>query len=304
MQHSPNENRTLDESIDRLLAIKPVTTEAEELVEKCRAVRLAVGGVLSAELRKPVGDVSVPFHVILNGHWCATELVYWTATLYHPEVWSALASDPAFAKIVFLPLKREFHGAETQFGAIVWASHADPATVTQSDIEEIRLCYIQVSTCFFRLTWQLSVVFDFLETCWHDSMLNRNWNVKDDIYFASRFYDVLRSTEGEESCQNDFGDEVIDYRINDARTTFAQIAIRGLLIRGFPIRTWEHFLEPLFTRWFSEHQSLHTSAQIAEIVEVLRGGEELPPPITSRYSESELAVARAAIKIRHCGGNE
>lgn len=90
---------------------------------------------------------------------------------------------------------------------------------------------------------------------------------------------------------------MFEYRINDARTAFAQMAIQGLLIRGLPIRAWEHFLEPLFTRWFSEYQSLYTSAQIAEIAEVLRGGEELPDPITSRYSESELAVARTAIKI-------
>jgi hypothetical protein len=76
-----------------------------------------------------------------------------------------------------------------------------------------------------------------------------------------------------------------------------KIAIQGLLIQGCPIRAWEHFLEPLFTRWFSEYQSLHTSAQIVEIADVLRGGEKLPPPITSRFSESELAVARTAIKI-------
>lgn len=297
MQRNPNEERTLDDAIDRLLSIRPVKTEAEELVEKCTALRLAVGGVLSKELSESVGDESVSFAVLLDGHWSATELVYWSATLYHPEVWSALASDPAFAKIVFLPMREPFHGAETVFGTIVWASHADPETLTESDIEQIRICYVQVSACFSRLTWQFSVVLDVIENLWQAGRPKRNWNAVDDIYFASRVHDVMPISAGQQGCRNDFGDEMIEYRINKARTAFAQIAIQGLLIRGFPIRVWEHFLEPLFSRWFSEYQSLYTSAQIAEVAEVLRGGEELPASITSRYSESELTVARTAINI-------
>jgi len=297
MRRSQYENRRLDDAIDRLLAIKPVETEAEELVEKCAAVRIAVGSVLSKEIEEFVGEKSVPRRVLMDGHWAATELLYWAATVYRPEVWSVLTSDPHFARIAFLPLEETFHGAETAFGPIVWASHADPATLTERDIDMMRANYLQVSVCFSRMTWKLAAIFEVLEKFWDDNNVARKGYGHDDIYFASRLYDVLRSSAGEEGCGNDYRDEMIEYRINDARTAFAQIAIQGLLIRGLPVRAWEHLLEPLFTRWFTETQSLYTAAQVAEIAEVLRGGEELPQSITSRYSESELAVARTAIKI-------
>ena len=302
MQRRQYEGLSLDDAINRLLAIKPVETEAEEIVEKCAAARIAIGSVLCKELAESFGEESVPRGVILDGHWSATELIYWTMSVYHPEVWSALASDPRFATIAFLPLDEAFHGAETQFGALVWASHADPATLTESDIENLRGFYLQVSLCFSRLTWQLAAVFEVLEKYWDDHNVARKGYGPDDMHFAARFYDVLRSSSGEESCGKDYSDEGIEYRINDARTEFAQIAIQSLLLRGVPIRSWDHFLESLFTRWLSEKQRLYASVQIAVIGELKGEGENLPESVTSRYSESELAVAQAAIRHELLGG--
>lgn len=186
MQRRQNDGLSLDDAINRLLAVRPVETEAEQIVERCAAVRIAIGSVLGNELQELMDEDSIPHSVILTGHWSATELIYWIMTAHHPEVWSALASDPFFATIVFPPLEEPFHGAETQFGAIVWASHADPATLTEWDIGNLRGFYRQVSVCFSRMTWKLAAVFEMLEKHWDDRNVARKRYGPDDMYFASR----------------------------------------------------------------------------------------------------------------------
>lgn len=298
MQRSQNENeRSMDELV-HVMVTDSSEMASEEIVNRCAAMRSAIGNKLREELQESLGDEAFLLDVLPDGHWSAIELIFWSITVHRPAVWSALASDSAFAKIALMPLPTKFHGAETPYGVIVWASYADPEELTEAELKMIWGCNLQVFACFPELASQASETLEKLKTRSKDAWWQRTWDVAEDLYSAARFYDLLNDSAGEESLGNDFGSEMIAFRLADAKTLFAQIAIEDLLLQKFLMRTWSHLLEPAFSRWFSESQSINVAARILEWVRIVRKDEELPLPITSRYSESELEVALSALRLQ------
>lgn len=296
--------RLVQDVIDEWIGEKKGRTTEERIVEKCTVLKYAIGGAFSIELRDIIADGTVSIDMFIDAHWSAVETSYRLATLYRPGAWNRVARTPSFAKLALMPMAERFHGAETPLGVVVWASFADPTMLSESDIATINRCFLQTCGYLTPLTEEMEAALESLARIWRQRPAGVVWNAALDMKQVSQLYDRLWPEDVSTGRETKDDNSDIVATVGFVQTTFAQITIRDLVQQGVPFSAWEDVLEPTFTRWFTEEQRLYTSAQIAEYAANYPAYGPLPKAISSRYAESELTIARAAIYADHSEEDE
>lgn len=287
--------RFVKDVIDEWIGEKKGQGTEERIVEKCTVLKHAIAVAFSFELTDVIADGIVPTDMFIHAHWSAVETSYQLATLYRPGAWNRVARNPSFAKLSLMPMAERFHGAETPLGVVVWASFADPTMLSESDIATINRCFLQICGYLTPLTEEMEAALKTLGLIWRQRPTGVVWNAALDMKKVSQLYERFWPEDVSTGRETKDDNSDIVATIGFGQTTFAQITIRDLVQHGVPFSMWEEVLEPTFTRWFKEGQRLYTAAQIAEYAAIYPSLGALPKAISSRYGQSELTIAQAAI---------